>query len=619
MTIIKVIKPSHPYLQIDKTGINDERLSWKARGLLVYLLSKPANWEISIKQLIKASEAEGRQAVQSGLKELEACDYLVRYPARDEETGRLQGWKSFLFSTPEACQYWKQEQQTQNNQEASKDSFTDERETRLTVEPTDGKTDERETRPTGNPIDGKTVRRENRQSENRPLINNEDLIKIDFNNSPLTPHEEEEREESQNAIVSNLFASEQTSSDSLVSKKSSNEDNFSAAIVKKNEEDSVKKCEEKTLKKDEGKFKNPTETISAASGSPFVMFQQPSEASSPSPNLRRYDSALGIRPPEEWKTLQQRRFNWVSEGPWLIDGKLDSNFVDWQAQEWQKSYGGSIHKKRGDVLRHFKKDPANLVIAWEQYRSEHLHRYENAAVRMQNGLEIKPEEQQQLLAHSRAVSQPLPEEMNPVASRVAVGSFIALPSSRSEEREVVDIPAEVVDFSKASVSLREVVETPIARDVCGGDGSLSSFKNASDLPRVEAETLTGRDVWHCNQGSFSERTQELGNSPETNSFQAPEQAENPAAYRQWQAKPIEDEPVCVEQFQALFASFSQGLSMRVKEGKHRQSEVSELDELNQWLADPILRREVMPRVIKSDRYTLDFDDYGSPLRVVEMK
>ena len=130
---------------------------------------------------------------------------------------------------------------------------------------------------------------------------------------------------------------------------------------------------------------------------------------------RKYDPALGICSPEERKTRQQRQFDWVADGPWLVDNKLDPHFVDWQARDWLKAYGGDLHKKRADVLRHFKKDAANLVIAWEQYRSEQHHRYSNAALRMQNGMKIEAEEQQQLLAHSRAITAVLPEEMSSVA------------------------------------------------------------------------------------------------------------------------------------------------------------------------------------------------------------
>ncbi len=54
--------------------------------------------------------------------------------------------------------------------------------------------------------------------------------------------------------------------------------------------------------------------------------------------------------------------NWLPPGPWNLDGKLDPNFRDWLAVEWKQRYGGTIHQKRADVLAHFRKDPANLVI-----------------------------------------------------------------------------------------------------------------------------------------------------------------------------------------------------------------------------------------------------------------
>jgi hypothetical protein len=45
-----------------------------------------------------------------------------------------------------------------------------------------------------------------------------------------------------------------------------------------------------------------------------------------------------------------------------VEGKLDSSFVTWLATTWHRQYGGTIHQKRADVLRHFKKDLANLAM-----------------------------------------------------------------------------------------------------------------------------------------------------------------------------------------------------------------------------------------------------------------
>lgn len=66
---------------IDKNGLNDENLSWKAKGLLAYLLSKPDDWQIYVKDLIKRS-TDGRDSVVSGLKELEDNGYLSRQQIR---------------------------------------------------------------------------------------------------------------------------------------------------------------------------------------------------------------------------------------------------------------------------------------------------------------------------------------------------------------------------------------------------------------------------------------------------------------------------------------------------------------------------------------------------------
>ncbi|MGH2416659.1 MAG: hypothetical protein ACRDEA_23770, partial [Microcystaceae cyanobacterium] len=61
------------------------------------------------------------------------------------------------------------------------------------------------------------------------------------------------------------------------------------------------------------------------------------------------------------------------------------------------------------------------------------------------------------------------------------------------------------------------------------------------------------------------------------------------------------------------------LAMPAQQEKPKVSETSKLEELNLWLADPLLRKEVMPRVMKSDRYSVEFNEYGEPLRVVKVK
>jgi hypothetical protein len=48
MPIVKIEKREPGYAMIDNRALNDPRLSLKARGLLVYLLSKPNDWKVRI-------------------------------------------------------------------------------------------------------------------------------------------------------------------------------------------------------------------------------------------------------------------------------------------------------------------------------------------------------------------------------------------------------------------------------------------------------------------------------------------------------------------------------------------------------------------------------------------
>ena len=81
--IIRVTKGNDPYARIDKVPINDERLSWKALGILTYLLSKPNDWKVMEANLIN-SHRNGRDAVRSGLKELIEAGYIERKMERKD-------------------------------------------------------------------------------------------------------------------------------------------------------------------------------------------------------------------------------------------------------------------------------------------------------------------------------------------------------------------------------------------------------------------------------------------------------------------------------------------------------------------------------------------------------
>lgn len=97
-TIIRIQKRENPYLMIDKKCINDERLSWKAKGILAYLLSKPDDWQVYLADL-KQRARDGVKAVSSGMKELEKYGYVEKGKRRDKK-GKFEGWEYLVYEKP---------------------------------------------------------------------------------------------------------------------------------------------------------------------------------------------------------------------------------------------------------------------------------------------------------------------------------------------------------------------------------------------------------------------------------------------------------------------------------------------------------------------------------------
>lgn len=89
------------YVSIDKTCLEDPRLSFKAKGLHTYLMSRPDNWKPIIEQLATVS-ADGKEAVRTALKELEEAGYIVRRPLRDDQ--KIIAWEHVVYENPQnAC------------------------------------------------------------------------------------------------------------------------------------------------------------------------------------------------------------------------------------------------------------------------------------------------------------------------------------------------------------------------------------------------------------------------------------------------------------------------------------------------------------------------------------
>lgn len=76
------------YYLLRRSIREDRRLSWAARGMLIFLLGKPDHWKVSVENLIaETSEVSqprrtGRDGVYAILKELELAGYITKIQGR---------------------------------------------------------------------------------------------------------------------------------------------------------------------------------------------------------------------------------------------------------------------------------------------------------------------------------------------------------------------------------------------------------------------------------------------------------------------------------------------------------------------------------------------------------
>ena len=85
------------YTVIDNHVIQDTKLSWKAKGLFVYLWSQSDEWNFYEKEVVKHS-SDGISGLRSGLAELEKYGYLKRERKRSKGQVKESIWT--LSETP---------------------------------------------------------------------------------------------------------------------------------------------------------------------------------------------------------------------------------------------------------------------------------------------------------------------------------------------------------------------------------------------------------------------------------------------------------------------------------------------------------------------------------------
>ncbi len=97
MSIIRSPRVESNFSVISNSVIRDTRLSYRARGILLDILSRPDNWRVSADSLARTG-CEGRHAILSALKELREVGYMRTEKLR-KDNGQFET-VSIVYDTP---------------------------------------------------------------------------------------------------------------------------------------------------------------------------------------------------------------------------------------------------------------------------------------------------------------------------------------------------------------------------------------------------------------------------------------------------------------------------------------------------------------------------------------
>lgn len=88
----------NPYVMVNKAIAHDFNISWKAKGILLYFLSRPDDWVVREYEAIQ-NACDGRDSFRAGVKELIKAGYVRRAQER-ESTGRFTTAEYEVFEAP---------------------------------------------------------------------------------------------------------------------------------------------------------------------------------------------------------------------------------------------------------------------------------------------------------------------------------------------------------------------------------------------------------------------------------------------------------------------------------------------------------------------------------------
>lgn len=112
--VIKVIRKEYPFAQIPNYILEDTRISFRAKGLLCYLISKPNGWSVIIEDLYSKT-VEGYTAIRSAIDELLLTGYMELRNDFDPKIGFFTGRYYLIREEPLFRKGYRQENNKNKN------------------------------------------------------------------------------------------------------------------------------------------------------------------------------------------------------------------------------------------------------------------------------------------------------------------------------------------------------------------------------------------------------------------------------------------------------------------------------------------------------------------------
>jgi hypothetical protein len=96
---LKIInKKTRNFTIVPNELIIDPNLTPKAKWILIYILSRPYDWQV-YEQEIKRHSKIGRDAIRTGIQELIKASYIDRFKRRNK-AGQFTGYEYYAYEKP---------------------------------------------------------------------------------------------------------------------------------------------------------------------------------------------------------------------------------------------------------------------------------------------------------------------------------------------------------------------------------------------------------------------------------------------------------------------------------------------------------------------------------------